>query len=161
MVACSPYHWLIAVHLIISSSTHAQPSGSSPRTEGEGLCPSSIAGDLVSCDSQTGDWLVRNTNWFGVIDNTLVVVNCPPNYCFYSTSSPYVRIPQNISSDPAEVLCYPEVGGATYAANVCRDGHRPSTPIRWCASGARTTPGAGCTTCWPSTSPSSPSSCAS
>ncbi|KAL5502010.1 hypothetical protein EMCRGX_G008703 [Ephydatia muelleri] len=72
------------------------------RGRGRGQCPSSIAGDLVSCDSQTGDWLVRNTNWFGVIDNTLVVVNCPPNYCFYNTSSPYVRIPQNISSDPAE-----------------------------------------------------------
>ncbi|KAL5502160.1 hypothetical protein EMCRGX_G008884 [Ephydatia muelleri] len=125
MVACSPYHWLIAVHLIISSSTHAQPSGSSPRTEGEGLCPSSIAGDLVSCDSQTGDWLVRNTNWFGMIDNTLVVVNCPPNYCFYNTSSPYVRIPQNISSDPAEVLCYPE-GRRGYICGQCLQGWAPA-----------------------------------
>ena len=123
MVACNPYHWLIAIQLIIVSSCIAQSSGIAPT--GEGPCPSSITGDLVSCDSLTGDWLVRNTNWIGVIDNTLVVVNCPPNYCFYNTSSPYVRVPQNISSNSAEVLCYPE-GRRGFICGQCLEGWAPA-----------------------------------
>ena len=120
MVASNPYHWLIAAHLISYYPTRAEQGSST-----NGACLPSISGDLVSCDSQTGDWLVRNTNWLGVIDNTLVVANCPPEYCFYNTSAAYVRVPQNMTSDPAEVLCGPQ-GRRGYICGECQLGWAPT-----------------------------------
>ena len=120
MVAFNPYHWLIAAHLISYYPTRAEQGSNT-----NGQCPPSISSNLVSCDSQTGDWLVRNANWIGMIDSTLVVANCPPEYCFYNTSAAYVRVPQNITSDPEEVLCRPE-GRRGYICGECQLGWAPA-----------------------------------
>lgn len=114
------YRWLFAVYIVAFHRTTSAQS-----QDGTGLCPQPTTSDLVSCDSQTGDLLVRNTNWVGMIDGVMVVVNCPPNYCFYNESSAYVRVPWNISSDPTEVLCRPG-GRQGYICGECVPGWAPA-----------------------------------